>query len=448
MKKLGLIGAIYLIVSSLAGSGVIALPQQLASIGSITLLSFIFVTIGALFLTLVYVKAGQKFNDPSPTALAAYVDPVMGAKSGFFYCYGNLISNVSILIAGLGYVQMFVPSLANPIVLGITVIVLIWVFVLMSMRGVGIISKVVSITVTLLLISVIITAIAGWFHFDLLTFHSNWNVSGKPMGGAIMSGFAVLLFSYVGVESVANNSEQIENPAKIVPIATIIGFLIVAVIYIASTTVIEGMFKAGQIQSAPASFALSMATITHSQLVGQIVALVMAIACIASFLVWGLSSASAAKTSADRGYLPKAYSYTNKFGINSKGLVINGIVMTVVEIILMMLGSNVAVAFNLTVTISVLLLLFPYFWSGIALLKKGNEDGKHHYGTLFIVICSTIFIISAFTAANFMELFLVLILALVVMGFYAVFLDKKAHEQMVIDSKIVKSKEEIEALKK
>ena len=37
-KKLGLIGAVFLIVSSLAGSGVIALPQQLAATGSITLI--------------------------------------------------------------------------------------------------------------------------------------------------------------------------------------------------------------------------------------------------------------------------------------------------------------------------------------------------------------------------------------------------------------------------
>ena len=75
-KKLGLAGAVFLIVSSLAGSGVIALPQQLAATGSITVISFILVTIGALFLTLVYVRAGTLFDDPSPTALAAYVNPV------------------------------------------------------------------------------------------------------------------------------------------------------------------------------------------------------------------------------------------------------------------------------------------------------------------------------------------------------------------------------------
>jgi len=279
----------------LAGSGVIALPQQLAATGSITLISFILVTIGALFLTLVYVRAGTLFDDPSPTALATYVSPVLGAKSGFFYVYGNLISNVSILIAGLGYLALFVPELNHPIALGITVIILIWLFVGLSLRGVGIITKVVSGTVTLLLISVIITGTAGWLDFDLTLFKQNWNVSGDPAGKAIMSGFAILIFAYVGVESVATNNEHIRNPKKIIPIATMVGFIIVAIIYIASTTVIEGMFPAKEIQNAPASFALAMQHICHSKIVAEVVSAVMAIACIASFLVWNLSSASAAK---------------------------------------------------------------------------------------------------------------------------------------------------------
>lgn len=424
VKKLGFFGALFLIVSSLAGSGVIALPQQLAATGSITLVSFLLVTTGALFLTLVYVRAGSMFTDSSPIALATYVNPVLGAKSGFFYVYGNLISNVSILIAGLGYLAMFVPALNHPIVLGLTVIVLIWLFVVLSMRGVGLITKVVSITVTMLLISVIITGVAGWFDFDPALFQQNWNVSGLGSGQAIMSGFAILIFSFVGVESIATNNEQIENPQKIVPIATIVGFIIVAIIYIASTTVIEGMFPAKEIQTAPASFALAMKHIFHSDLVGQVVSAVMAIACIASFMVWNLSSASAAKTSADNGFLPKAYSYTNKYGIYSKGLVINGVIMTVVELILMSLGSNIAAAFNITVTISVLLLLFPYFWSGVAIVKKDMENGTRSWGNIIIVSLSSIFLISAFASATLDELWLVIALLMVVMGAYALILAK------------------------
>ena len=423
VKKLGMIGATFLIISSLAGSGVIALPQQLAFTGSITLISFILVTVGAFFLTLVYVRAGGQFDDPSPTALATYISPLLGAQCGFFYVYGNLISNVSILIAGLGYLAMFVPQLNDPFVLGVTIIFLIWVFVALSLRGVGIIAQVVSITVTLLLISVALTSVLGWLEFNPTQFKENWNVSGKDEGSAIMSGFAILIFSYVGVESVATNAAQIKNPRKVVPIATIVGFLVVALFYILSTTVMEGMFTAREIQDAPASFALSMEKITHSSYVGSIVSLVMSVACIASFIIWGLNSVSAAKTSADNGFLPKAYSRVNRYGIPSTGLVINAVIMTLVEVILMMMGSNIAEAFNISVTISVLLLLFPYFWSGIALLKKDVKEQKITAGNLIIVFLSSIFILSAFASANFDELLIVIAAALMIHGVYAVLMN-------------------------
>ena len=432
VKKLGMVGAIFLIVSSLAGSGVIALPQQLAFTGSITLVSFILVTIGSLCLTMVYVRAGERFEDPSPTALASTISPIIGAKCGFFYVYGNLISNVSILIAGLGYLAFFLPVLNDPFALGITVIALIWLFVFLSLRGVGIISQVVSLTVTMLLVSVVLTSLFGWTDFSSSQFMQNWIVSGQSAGSAITAGFAILLFSYVGVESVATNAEQIENPTKVVPAATIIGFLIVAVFYILSTTVIEGMFPAKAIQDAPASFALSMETIFGSPTVGQITSLVMSIACIASFMVWGLNSVSAAKTSADKGFLPKVYCYTNRYGIASKGLVVNGIIMTVVELVLMFMGSDIAEAFNLSVTISVLLLLFPYFWSGIALIKQEFEMREHTLSTRIYVIVSSLFLITAFSSANFLELMIVVAFNMIIPGIYAVLIKVKF---VVVDNK-------------
>ncbi|WP_290919703.1 amino acid permease [Halodesulfovibrio sp.] len=424
--KLGLIGATFFIVASLAGSGVIALPQQLAAIGSITLLSFLLVTAGALCLTLVYVRAGALFDDPSPTGLSAYVNPVLGAKSGLFYVYSNLISNVSILIAGLGYVTYFVPALNHPVVLGIAVITLIWVFTLLALRGAQFVTMVVSCSVTLLLLSVLLTALFGWLSFDVHLFEQNWNVTGVPPGKAVLSGFAVLLFSYVGVEAVANNYELVNNPKRNVPIATIVGFIIVAILYIVSTTVIEGMFTATVIQTQPASFSLSIAHIFGSKLLGQISSVVMAIACLSSFLVWNISVVSAAKTSADNGFLPKVYSYTNKYNVGSRGLILNAVLMTVVELALMFLGSNIAVAFNLTVTISVLLILFPYFWSGIALIKKGFETGKHSYFDITIVTLSSVFIVSAFESANFAELWLVIVCVMVAMAAYALVFAKQS----------------------
>ncbi len=168
-----------------------------------------------------------------------------------------------------------------------------------------------------------------------------------------------------------------------------------------------------------------MEKIFHSSYVGQVVSLVMAIACIASFMVWVLNSVSAVKTSADNGFLPKAYSYANRYGIASKGLVINGVIMTAVELVLMLMGSDIAEAFNISVTISVLLLLFPYFWSGVALLKLDHLEKKTSRSNIAIVALSSLFIISAFASANYDELMTVIAMVMIFPGIYAILMNIK-----------------------
>ncbi|RLD78421.1 MAG: amino acid permease, partial [Bacteroidetes bacterium] len=69
--------------------------------------------------------------------------------------------------------------------------------------------------------------------------------------------------------------------------------------------------------------------------------------------------------------------------------------------------------------------LFPYFWSGIALLKKEIESGVSKISTKIIVAMSSIFIISAFVSATLYELWLVIALVIVVMAVYSLKFTKK-----------------------
>jgi len=65
-------------------------------------------------------------------------------------------------------------------------------------------------------------------------------------------------------------------------------------------------------------------------------------------------------------------------------------------------------------------LLFPYFWSGIALLKKTMEMGTKGIHNWLIVSISSIFIISAFVSATLGELWLVIALVMTVLAVYAI----------------------------
>ncbi|OYT13430.1 MAG: hypothetical protein B6I19_05130, partial [Bacteroidetes bacterium 4572_114] len=62
---------------------------------------------------------------------------------------------------------------------------------------------------------------------------------------------------------------------------------------------------------------------------------------------------------------------------------------------------------------------FPYFWSGIALLKKEKVEGNGSLTTKIIVALSSIFIMSAFVSANLDELWFVIVLVIVVIAVYS-----------------------------
>ena len=61
------------------------------------------------------------------------------------------------------------------------------------------------------------------------------------MAQGMGSSIALTLWAFLGMESAAQNSAAVENPKRDVPLACMFGTLGAAVIYILSTTVIQGI---------------------------------------------------------------------------------------------------------------------------------------------------------------------------------------------------------------
>jgi putrescine:ornithine antiporter len=81
----------------------------------------------------------------------------------------------------------------------------------------------------------------GWFFFSGATFKQAWNPQGLSIGAGMSSSIALTLWAFLGMESAAQNSDAVENPKRNVPLACMFGTLGAAVIYILSTTVIQGI---------------------------------------------------------------------------------------------------------------------------------------------------------------------------------------------------------------
>lgn len=235
-KKIGLIACTGVVAGNMMGSGIALLPSTLASVGSISIYSWLICIVGALSLAFVFARLATKNpQEGGPIAYAGEVSPVFGFQTGVLYYHANWIGNLAIAITGVSYLSVFFPVLNNPNPAGLATIASVWLFTLVNLLGGSWVSRLCTIGLVLILIPVVGTALFGWTHFDSALYSQNWNVSAGSDGHAVITAVLICLWSFVGVESAAVSSGMVENPKRTVPLATMLGTGLAGLIYILST---------------------------------------------------------------------------------------------------------------------------------------------------------------------------------------------------------------------
>src|SRR5207244_8651163 len=69
--------------------------------------------------------------------------------------------------------------------------------------------------------------------------------AGEPLG--MFAGAAIIVFAYIGFDSVSVHSEEAREPARDVPIGIIASLIICTVLYIAVSAVLTGMVPTNEI---------------------------------------------------------------------------------------------------------------------------------------------------------------------------------------------------------
>ncbi|WP_256790558.1 amino acid permease, partial [Frankia sp. AvcI1] len=105
----------------------------------------------------------------------------------------------------------------------------------------------------------------------------------------------------------AQGYDAVENPERTVPLACLLGTLGVAVVYVLSTSVIQGIVPNAELAASSAPFALVYAQM-FSPWVGKLIMALAVVACIGSLLGWQFTLAQTAKMSADQRLFPRFFS--------------------------------------------------------------------------------------------------------------------------------------------
>jgi putrescine:ornithine antiporter len=389
-KKMNLLQLTFIVAVNMMGSGIIMLPTNMAQVGAISLLSWIVTALGSMAIAYGFAQAGL-FNQREG-GMSAYAEDAYG-KPGYFnvfylYFLSLAIGNVAIAISAVGYLASFFPWLSStPISTCIGVIALLWITTLANFGGPAITGRIGSVTVWGVIIPVGLLSILGWFWFKPDIFAAAWNPQGMSLAEGMGSSIALTLWAFLGMESAAQNSAAVENPKRDVPLACMFGTLGAAVIYILSTTVIQGIVPNPELAKSTGPFGLAY-TYMFNPTIGSIIMGLAVIACLGSLLGWQFTIAQTGKSAADQRMFPAFFAKMNRFGAPITGMIVLGVVQSLMA--LSTISPTLSEQFSALVNLAVVTNVIPYIVSLSALIvmmqAAGVPQGKYRLNVVVAVI--------------------------------------------------------------
>jgi putrescine:ornithine antiporter len=389
-KKMNVVQLTFIVAVNMMGSGIIMLPTNMAKVGAISLLSWVVTALGSMAIAWGFAQAGL-FNQREG-GMSAYAEDAYG-KSGYFivfflYFLSLAIGNVAIAISAVGYMAGFFPWLSStPVATTIGVIGLLWLTTVANFGGPSLTGKIGSVTVWGVILPVGLLSFIGWFWFRGSTFSAAWNPQGLSLGQGMNSSIALTLWAFLGMESAAQNSSAVENPKRDVPLACMFGTLGAAVIYVLSTTVIQGIVPNEELAKSTGPFGLAY-THMFNPAVGSIVMALAVLACLGSLLGWQFTIAMTAKSASDQRMFPTFFSKLNGMGAPVVGMVVMGVVQSLMA--LSTASPTLSETFGVLVNLAVVTNVIPYIiaLSALPLMMRrvGVDQAKYRLNIAVVLV--------------------------------------------------------------
>jgi putrescine:ornithine antiporter len=294
--------------------------------------------------------------------MAAYAEDAYG-KAGYFqvfylYFVSVAIANVAVAGSAVGYLAAFVPWLSSTSTTTcIGMIAVLWLTMVANFGGPRVTGRLGAIAIWGVILPVGLLSIIGWFWFDPSTFAAAWNPKGLTPIGGMTSSITLTLWAFLGMESAAQNSAAVEDPKRNVPLACLLGTLGAAVIYILSTTVIQGIVPNADLAKSAGPFGL-VYTRMFGPTVGLIAMALAVMACLGSLLGWQFTLAQTGKSAADDGMFPRVFGEATRSGAPIAGMTIMAVAQSLTA--LMTISPTLSEQFNALVNLAVVTNVIPY----------------------------------------------------------------------------------------
>ncbi|MCX5193455.1 amino acid permease [Streptomyces sp. NBC_00249] len=331
-RRFGLPVAVCLVMGNIIGGGIFLLPASVAPFGTVSLVAFGVLTLGAIALALVFGRLAERH--PQTGGPYVYVRAAFGDFAGFLAAYSywitTWVSNAALAVAAVGYLGVLFPAIgAHKWSMCLAALAVQWLPALANLAGTRYVGAVQLVATVLKLAPLLLVAVGGLFFFDPANLGPFRATDQSPVG-AVSAAAAILLFSYLGVESAAVSAGEVRDPARNVRRATILGTVGAATVYLLGTLSVFGLVAHEKLVSSQAPFTDAVNAMfsenggAGGSWGGTLVACAAVISMVGALNGWTLLSAQTPYAAAKDGLFPKVFEKTRR------GVPVAGVLVTVV----------------------------------------------------------------------------------------------------------------------
>jgi len=375
-------------MGNMIGSGIYLLPSSLAPYGGISILGWIVTATGSMVLAIIFSRLSRLVTKPGGPYI--YSQTAFGDFIGFIVAWGYWISiwcgNAAISTAMVGYLSTFIPVLNNsPLFSCICALCVIWILTWINILGIRTVGFVQAVTTIFKILPLICICFIGIFYTRSDHF-TPFNASSLSPFSAITSTAALTLWAFLGLESASIPSDDINNPRKNIPKATILGTLFTALIYILSTFAVMGIVHPESLITSPAPFA-EAAKMIWGNWAGRAVAAGAVISCLGALNGWILLQGQLPRAAAVYGLFPASFKKLSSHRTPVFGLIFSSIIITL--LISMNYYKSLVEKFTFIIMLATLATLVPYLFCSFAELsiriKRKITFSKKEISSLIII---------------------------------------------------------------
>jgi len=357
-----------LVVGNSIGSGVFLLPASLAPFGLNSVVAWGFTAGGAILLAIVFARLSRAY--PQAGGPYAYVRVAFGPLTAFIVAWGYWISiwvgNVTIATGAVSNLSPLLPWIAErPGASAAATLFLLWMLTLVNWYGIKASGWVQSVTTVLKILPLIGVAVLGLFSLRSSDVAAAATTIPLSMSG-ITAASTLTLWALLGLESASIPADKVANPARTIPVATLLGTVVTALICALACTTVLLLVPPATLARSNAPF-VDLATQYWGGGAGKVLAIFASISSFGALNGWILLQGELPRAMALRGEFPGIFAresarHTPGFALGFGSVLVTLLVLANYE-------KSMASIFTFTLLLSTTACLVMYAVCSAALLR-------------------------------------------------------------------------------